>query len=76
MAGPVFTSYNILMTLLIAGVASAYVYFMWAMPIMNLKTGKGVRRNNILVIVTAFFLLLFVILAILANMAEKKHNNY
>ena len=75
MAGPMFTSHNVLFALFIAGVAAAYVYFMWALPIMNLKTGKGVRRNNILTLVAAVFVLFFIILAVLANMAEK-NNNY
>lgn len=70
MAGPMFTSHNVLIALFTAGVAAAYVYFMWALPIMNLKTGQGNRRNNIFVLIAAFFLLQFVILAILANMAE------
>lgn len=76
MAGRMFSAHNVLLGLFTAAIAAAYVYFMWALPIMNLKTNKGVRRNNIFVIIAAFFLLLFVILAILANLAEKNQNNY
>ena len=76
MAGPMFTSQNVLCALFTAGIAAAYVYYMWALPIMNIKTGKGDRRNSIFVLIAAFFLLVFVIMAILANLAEKNQNRY
>jgi hypothetical protein len=68
------TTGHVALALFVTGMLAVYVYFMWAQPIMNLKDKKGSVVNNSLVLTAAIFILLFIVMAIMANLAEKSQN--
>jgi hypothetical protein len=68
------TAGHVAMAFFITGILAVYTYFMWAMPIMNLRDKKGSAVNNSLVLVAAVFVLMFIVFAVMANLAENSQN--